>query len=139
MPPHLMEAMPMLVLGLVALGWIIVRWLVLRRSVSQAGAAARRDLWVGLAVAASWFAIWGLYAAYTWTTDESTDTSTMLTLTVIRFYVPALGAISLLGAWLVTRVPGRAWLAGLTTAAVIIALFVQGVSSFHVMWMWAVS
>jgi hypothetical protein len=63
----------------------------------------------------------------------------MLTLTVIRFYLPALGAISLLGAWLVTRVPGRAWLAGLTTAAVIIALFVQGVSSFHVMWMWAVS
>jgi hypothetical protein len=135
MPPHLMEAMPMLVLALVALVWIIVRWLVLHRSGSEAGVAAWRDLWVGLAVAASWFAIWGLYAAYTWTTDAST----MLTLTVIRFYLPALGAISLLGAWLVTRIPGRAWLTGLTTAAVIIALFVQGVSSFHVMWMWAVS
>jgi hypothetical protein len=138
-PPHLMQAMPMLVLGLVALVWIIVRWVVLRGSGSQADIAARRDLWVGLALAASWFAIWGLYAAYTWTADESTNASTMLTLTVIRFYLPALGAISLLGAWLVTRVPGRAWVAGLTTAAVIIALFVQGVSSFHVMWMWAVS
>ena len=129
----------MLALGLVALVWILVRWLVLRRSGGLASVAARRDLWVGLAVAASWFAIWGLYAAYTWTADESTDASTMLTLTVIRFYVPALGAISLLGAWLVTRVPGRAWLAGLTTAAAIIAMFVQGVSSFHAMWAWAVS
>ena len=35
--------------------------------------------------------------------------------------------------------PDRAWLAGLTTAAVIIAMFVQGVSSFHAMWEWAVS
>jgi hypothetical protein len=34
----------------------------------------------------------------------------------VRFYVPAIGAISLLGAWLVTRIPGRAWLAGLTSA-----------------------
>ncbi len=139
MPPHLLEAMPMLVLALLALVCIIVRRLVLRRSGSQAGAAAGRDLWVGLALAASWFAIWGLYAAYTWTADESTDASTMLTLTVIRFYIPALGAISLLGAWLVTRVPGRAWLTGLIAAAVIVGLFVQGVSSFHAMWAWAVS
>ena len=47
MPAHLMQAMPMLVLGLIALAWIIVRWLVLRRAGGQAGAAARRDLWVG--------------------------------------------------------------------------------------------
>lgn len=51
--PHLMDAMPMLVLRLVALSWIIVRGLVLRRNGSQAGGAAQRDLWVGLAVAAS--------------------------------------------------------------------------------------
>ncbi len=47
MPAHLMQAMPMLVLGLIALAWIIVRWLVLRRVDGQAGAVARRDLWVG--------------------------------------------------------------------------------------------
>lgn len=63
----------------------------------------------------------------------------MLILTGIRFYLPALSAISLLSAWLATRVPGRAWLAGLTTEAVIAAMFVQGVSTFHVMWAWAVS
>ena len=104
MPAHLMQAMPMLVLGLIALAWIIVRWLVLRRAGGQAGAVARRDLWVGLALAASWFAIWGLYSAYTWTTDP-----TSVTVQVVRFYLPAIGAISLLGAWLVTRIPGRAW------------------------------
>jgi hypothetical protein len=129
MPAHLMQAMPMLVLGLIALAWIIVRWLVLRRAGGEAGAVARRDLWVGLAVAASWFAIWGLYSAYAWTTDP-----TSVTVQVVRFYVPATGAISLLGAWLVTRIPGRAWLAGLTSAATVTALFGLGVWSFYAMY-----
>ena len=53
---------------------------------------------------------------------------------IVRFYVPALGAISLLGAWLVTRIPGRAWRAGLTSAAVITALFALGVWSFYAMY-----
>ena len=128
MPAHLMQAMPVLVLGLAALAWIIVRRLVLRRAGGQAGAAARRDLWVGLAVAASWFAVWAVYSAYWWTTDPSENT-----LQTARFYVPAIGAISLLGAWLVTRIPGRAWLAGVTSAAVVTALFGLGAWSFHVM------
>jgi hypothetical protein len=129
MPAHLMQAMPMLVLGLIALAWIIVRWLVLRRADGEGGAVARRDLWVGLSMAASWFAIWGLYSAYTWTTDP-----TSVTVQVVRFYVPAIGAISLLGAWLVTRIPGRAWRAGLTSAAVIATLFGLGVWSFYAMY-----
>ena len=129
MPAHLMQAMPMLVLGLIALAWIIVRWLVLRRADGEAGAVARRDLWVGLSVAASWFAIWALYSAYAWTTDP-----TSVTVQVVRFYVPAIGAIALLGAWLVTRVPGRAWRAGLTSTAVITALFGLGVWSFYAMY-----
>jgi hypothetical protein len=133
MPAHLLRTMPMLVLGLVALTWILVRRLALRRVGGRREAVAHRDLWVGLAVAASWFAIWGLYSAYTWTTDGGVD------LTVIRFYVPAIGAISLLGAWLVTRIPGRAWVVGLTSTAVITALFGLGVWSFHSMWLWAVS
>ncbi len=129
MPAHLLQAMPMLMLGLVALAWIIVRWLLLRRADGEAGTVARRDLWVGLALAASWFAIWGLYSAYTWTTDP-----TSVTVQVVRFYVPATGAIALLGAWLVTRIPGRAWRPGLTSAAVITALFGLGVWSFYAMY-----
>jgi hypothetical protein len=128
MPAHLMQAMPMLVLGLAALAWIIVRGLVLRRAEGQAGAAARRDLGVSLAVAASWLAVWGLHSAYYWTNDPSEST-----LQAARFYVPAIGAIALLGAWLVTRIPGRAWLAGVMSVAVVTAMFGLGVWSFHAM------
>jgi len=129
MPAHLMQAMPMLVLGLIALAWIIVRWLVLHQADCEAGAVARRDLSVAAALAASWFALWGLYSAYTWTTDP-----TSVTIQVVRFYVPALGPIALLGAWLVTRIPARDWRAGLTSAAVIAAMFVLGVWSFYAMY-----
>ena len=128
MPAHLLQAMPMLVLGLIAPAWIVVRWLMLRRAGGRAGAAARRDLSVGAALAASWFAIWGLYSAYTWTTDP-----TSVTVQVVRFYVPAMGAIALLGAWLVTRIPRARW-AALTSAAVVVGMFGLGVWSFHAMY-----
>jgi hypothetical protein len=128
MPAHLMDAMPMLVLGLVALAWIIVRWLVLLRGGGEARAGAHRDLCVGIALAASWFAVWALYSMYWWTATTSNNT-----LQEVRFYVPAIGAISLLGAWLVTRIPGRAWLPGLTTAATTAGMFSLGVLSFYAM------
>jgi hypothetical protein len=132
MPAHLIQAMPMLLLGLAAVAWIVAGGLVPRLA-GHGGpdggmALARRDLWTGLAIAASWFAIWGLYAAYYWTNDPGEDT-----LQTVRFYVPALGAISLLGAWLLTRIPGRGWLAGAASAAVVVALFVAGTWSFHSM------
>jgi hypothetical protein len=129
MPPHLMQAMPMTVFAFAALVWIIVRAVLLRHVDGEAGAAARRDLRVGVALAASWFAVWGLYCAYTWTTDP-----TSVSVQVVRFYVPAIGAVSLLGAWLVTRVPGRPWRVGLITAVAIAAMFGVGVWSFHAMY-----
>ena len=129
MPAHLLQAMPMLVLGLLALAGIISRGLYVRLAGTQAAAAARRDLWVGLAIGASWFATWGLYSAYTWTTAPPS-----LTVQVVRFYLPALGAISLLGAWLVTRTPGRAWLRGLPSTAIITTSFGLGVWAFHAMY-----
>jgi len=129
MPAHLIQAMPMMMLGLIALAWIVLRWLVLRRSGGQAGAVARRDLWAGLGLAASWAAVWGLYSAYTWTADP-----TSVTVQVVRFYVPAIGAISLLGAWLITRIPGRAWRAGVISAAIVTAMFCLGMWSFHAMY-----
>jgi hypothetical protein len=128
MPGHLIEAMPMLVLGLIALAWIIVRRLTLRGSGRQGRADARRDLAIGVALAGSWFAIWALYSAYTWTTDP-----TDVTVQDVRFYLPAIGAISLLGAWLVTMLPGRRWRVGITSAVVAV-MFGIGVSSFHAMY-----
>ena len=129
MPQHLIKALPVMVFGLVALAWMVVRGFVLRHVDSAAGTAARRVLWVGLPLAASWFALWGLYFAYTWTTDP-----TSVSVQVVRFYVPAMGAISLLGAWLVTRVDGQSWRAGLVTTAAVAVLFGLGVWSFHAMY-----
>ena len=153
MPAHLIQAMPMLVLALAALVWIAWRWLRLHRpgGVPAAGpgvpagagatigsaqaadpaCAARRDFAVALALAGCWFAVWGLYATYTWTAGPSS-----LSLPVVRFYLPALGAISLLGAWLVTRVPRRRSMpaaAALVTVAAVAAMFVLGDQAFHQM------
>jgi hypothetical protein len=125
MPPHLMQAMPILALSLTALVWIILRLV----TGGHADAEARRDLWVSIAVAASWLAIWGLYSTYTWTTDPTNGS-----VSDVRFYVPALGAIALLGAWLVTRLSCRTWLAGVTTTATITTLFGLGVWAFHAMY-----
>ena len=121
MPAHLMQAMPALVLGLAALAWIG----------SRRARPPHRDLAVGLALAASWFAVWGLYAGYTWTAQPGGST-----LQVARFYVPALGAIALLGAWLVTRLPHRETtpaLGALACTAVVAVMFGIGTASFHAM------
>ena len=132
MPGHLIEAIPVLLLGLAALAWIIARWLWLRRALSaptpDASAEAGRDLAVAIPLAASWFGLWGLYAAYSWTAFPG-----LSTLQAVRFYVNALGAIALLGAWLLIRLARRATLAAATSAVVATALFVLGFWSFTVM------
>jgi hypothetical protein len=120
MPAHLIAAMPVLVLGLAA----AVR-ITLRRVRPDQADDTRRDFAVALALAASWFGVWALYAAYTWTANPAGST-----LQVVRFYVPAAGAISLLGAWLVLHLPGRASMAAVAAAAVIAALFGLGAWSF---------
>jgi len=127
MPAHLIQAMPVFVPGLAALAWIAVRRFRLRRADDERSAAARRDLAVGLALAASWAGVWGLYAAYTWTANDLGST-----LQFARFYVPAAGAIALLGSWLVTRLPGRVSLAAATSAAAVV-MFGLGIWSFAVM------
>jgi len=129
MPAHLIRAMPMLVLGLAAVAGIAVVWLRSRRASDQQAAVARRDLAVALALAAPWAAVWLLYATYTWTAAPG-----LSTLQAARFYVPALGAISLLGAWLLVRVPGRQALVAVTTLAVVGALFGLGSWAFHDMY-----
>jgi hypothetical protein len=123
LPLHLIAAMPVLVLGLAALAWIA------RRRIRPARTGEpRRDFAVAAALAASWFSVWALYAAYTWTANPSGST-----LQVVRFYVPAAGAISLLGAWLVISLPRRTPMAAAAAAAVIAASFGLGAWSFDSM------
>lgn len=128
MPAHLIQAIPMVALGLLALVWIIVRWLVWRGN-DEAGQMVRRDLSVGVPLASSWLAIWCLYCTYTWTTDP-----TSVTVQVVRFYVPALGSIALLGAWLVTRIRERTKWTGVILVAAVAAMFGFGVWSFYAMY-----
>jgi hypothetical protein len=129
MPAHLIEAMPMLVLGLAGLAGIAVTWLRRRRAGGQRAAVARRDLAIALALAACWAANWVLYAAYKWTAAPG-----LSTLQAARFYVPALGAISLLGAWPLVRLPRRPPLVAVATLAVVAALFGLGSWAFHDMY-----
>jgi hypothetical protein len=129
MPAHLIQAMPMLVLGLAALAGIAVAWLRGRRAGGQRAAAAGRDLAIGVALAGSWAAIWALYATYTWTAAAG-----LSTLQAARFYLPALGSISLLGAWLLVRVPRSQRLAAITTLVVAGILFGLGGWAFHDMY-----
>jgi hypothetical protein len=70
-----------------------------------------------------------LYATYTWTTPPG-----LSTLQSARFYVPALGAIALLGAWLLVRVPREQPLAAITTIAICVTLFWLGAQAFHDMY-----
>ena len=101
---------------------------MLHRVDGEVGAVAHRDLSVGAALAASWFAIWAFYFAYTWTTDP-----TNVAVQDVRFYLPVTGAISLLGASLVTRLPAGIWRVGVTTAVVTV-MFGLGVWAFHAMY-----
>ncbi len=130
LPAHLLQAMPVLVLGLVAIVWMGGR-------LARAGVAgparldAGRDLAVGVSLFAAWIAVWGLYSAYTWTAVPFGTT-----LQLARFYVPVLGPIALLGAWLVTRVPwreSRPAVSGLVTVAVVGVMFAIGIGAFHSM------
>ena len=145
MPVHLLKAMPFFVLAVAALAWITVRRVRLRRSPAEndlatptsadarqqtasTSAVVRRDAAVALALGASWISIWALYATYSWTALPG-----LSTLQAARFYVPALGSIALLAAWLVTRLPGRPAVAGLTAAAVVAGLFGLGLWAFSEM------
>jgi hypothetical protein len=113
LPRYLIADLPMLIPALAGCAWITLRGLRARRS--PAAPDARRDLAVGAALALSWLSVWGLYLTYTWTTAAGSREYPALGVQCIRFYVPALGAMALLGAWLLVRLPR--WLALTAIAA----------------------
>ena len=105
MPAHLIRAMPMMVLGFAAVVWMLVRIIRSGREGidGERGSGYRRDAVIGAALAAGWFGIWGVYLAYDWTVRQSVDLGASVH--VVRFYLPALGLIALLGAWLLVQLP----------------------------------
>lgn len=80
------------------------------------------DRWIGSFLALTWAATWAMYAAYEWTANFGGGRSggapgfgagngpamggmSQPVYSTVRFYLPALGAIALLVAWLLTRMP----------------------------------
>lgn len=114
----------MALLALAALGWMAVRAVRSRRWGSEAAQrlSYRRDAVIGTFLAVGWIGMWGLYFAYDWTVRMAGGAGGGVH--VIRFYLPALGLITLLAAWLLVQLPR--WL----TAVVLVALIGLGAWSY---------
>ncbi len=130
MPLLLVQTMPACLLALAGLVWLVGRSVWLRRTapedeVRPSRAAAHRDLAVAAALTAVWWGTWALYFTYYWTAQMSTGpggaggpggggagpAGADNAIHLIRFFVPALAPIALLGAWALVRVPRWAALA----------------------------
>jgi hypothetical protein len=131
MPGQLLSSVPVYVVAALAVVSIGVNFARTRRSPDATRDAARRDLVVGAVLAASWLAMWVLYFNYTWTADMSGGPGGGGggggTVHLIRFYLPALGALALLAAWLLIRLPR------VLTGTIVATLVLTALLSFHSM------
>jgi hypothetical protein len=124
MPIRLLSSMPLSLLALGALGWMALRAMASRRRgiESERRASYRRDAVAGAVLATGWIGIWGLYFAYDWTARMASGPGSDIHL--IRFYLPPLGLISLLGAWLLAQLPR--WL----PVVILVVLIALGARSY---------
>ena len=139
LPWHLTTTVPAFWLALAGLVWLVARSLRLRRTaalevVRPSRAAAHRDLAVAAALAAAWAGNWGLYFTYYWTAQTASGGPAGGpggggggAVHLVRFFVPALASVALLGAWPLARLPRR--LAG----AIVVTFFGLGLWSFAAM------
>jgi len=148
MPWKLTTTIPAAWLALAGIVWMVARSIRLRRSappgeVRPSRATAHRDLAVAVALAAAWAGNWGLYFTYYWTAQMGGGGGGPMgpgglpgpggpggagnAVHLVRFFVPALASIALLGAWALARLPR--WLAG----AAVAGFFGLGIWSFAAM------
>ena len=121
MTTHLTTSMPMWLLAAAAVIIIAVRRVSARTSHQL---AVRTDARIGAVLAVGWITLWALYLCYTWTVNQLSGApgAQALTVHVIRFYLPALGLIAMLAAWLVNRFM-RPLMIAVVAVLVVAALF----------------
>ena len=130
MPTQLTTSMPLWLLAAASCTWITVRLIRSRRRGGPLTTEVRRDAAVAGVLAVGWLALWLLYLNYTWTVSMvggHGGPGGGVTVHVIRFYIPALGPIALLGTWLLVRL--RSWMSWTALAAFALA----GLLSFNAM------
>jgi hypothetical protein len=125
MPGRLWQAMPVFVIGLAAIAVLIAMQIIHAVRVRSKNTSTQEatnlentsefpacstvdqpidpspatiDRWIGSFLVITWAATWVMYSAYEWTANQPVYST-------VRFYLPALGAIALLVAWLFTRMP----------------------------------
>jgi hypothetical protein len=121
MPKLLVQTMPACLLALAALVWMVarsvwLRWTAPKDEIRPSRAASHRDLAVAAALTAAWWGTWALYFTYYWTAQMGSGPGGAgggpaggggadNAIHLIRFFVPALAPIALLGAWALVRLP----------------------------------
>jgi len=113
-PVPLLVGMPVAVLAAAGVVW------VLAEARTSGASARRRDLAVAGCLLAWWLAVWLTYLTYDWTTVMRPGMSFPLT---SRFYLPALGALALLGAFPLVRARRSAGV------AIVVVLLAGGVAA----------
>lgn len=101
-PVRLAEAMPVYLLSLVAIALMVREQVTSRHSERTI-----TDRWVGSMLVACWSSTWLLYMTFLWTSrviDEG-QLPGIGSYTITRLFVPALGPIVLMAAWLLVRLP----------------------------------
>jgi hypothetical protein len=129
MPSQLARSMPMWIVAALAVIWIAARWVHHRKEVSATRSETRRDLVIAAVLVVGWLAMWLLYFTYTWTAQMAGHGPGGVSDTVhlIRFYLPTLGLIVLLVAWLLSR------LSALLSWSILLVLLIAGLFSFYAM------
>ena len=125
MPVRLVKSMPLILLAVAALGWMVVQFARRGAFDTVARVRAGRDVVIGAVLASGWLGLWALYFAYDWTVRMAGDDQGG-SIHTIRFYMPALGVIAALGAWLLVQLPR--WLAPVIVVG-IMAATIGGVNS----------
>lgn len=129
MPEQLSSSMPMWILAAIAVIGIAYRWIRQRTTTSSTRSDVQRDLAVASVLVVGWLAMWILYFTYTWTAQMAGHGpgGASDTVHLIRFYLPTLGLIALLAAWLLSK------LTAMLSGGILFALLVASLFSFYAM------